>query len=101
MTEPRQDPEPDSKIMAHIGHVREDAHLEDIHLHRLERDERRRSVKWLALIVVLSLLAAGLALWLSGFWVDFETYDPGYEPKDQSRQQYMEQVERDRPKEAP
>ena len=101
MTKHSQDPEPDSKIVAHIGHVPEGVHLESIHLHRLERDARRRNLKWVAVIVVLSLLAVGLVLVLTDFWVDFETYAPGYEPKDQSRQQYMEQLKRDRQKEAP
>jgi hypothetical protein len=101
MTEPTQGPERDSKRVAHIGHVRDDAHLEDIHQHRLEREERRRNLKWMAIVVVLSFLAVGFALLFTNFWVAFETYVPGYEPKDQSRQQHFEQGERGRPKEAP
>lgn len=100
-SDPKRDQEQGARIVAHVGHVREEAHLEDIHLHRLERDERRRNLKWMAVIVVLSLLATGLALWLSHAWVDFKTYAPGYEPKDQSRQQQMEQFDRDRQKEGP
>lgn len=75
--------------------------IEDIHLRRFESEERRRNLKWVAVIVVLSLLAAGLALLFTDFWVDFETYVPGYEPKDQARQQYLEQLERDRQKKGP
>ncbi len=75
--------------------------MENIHLRLLQREERRRRVKWMAIIVVLSLLAVGGALVLANFWVALETYVPGYEPKDQSRQQYLEHEERGRPKEAP
>lgn len=101
MTEPDHDPERDSTRVVHIGHVRDEAHLEDIHRQRLEREERRRNLKWMAIIAVLSLLAVGVALLFADFWVAFETYVPGYEPKDQSRQQHLEQVEQGRPKEAP
>jgi hypothetical protein len=101
MTEPDQDPERDARKVVHIGHVRDEARLEDIHRQRLEREERRRNLKWMAIIVVLSVLAVGVVLVLAHFWVALETHVPGYEPKDQSREQHLEQVERGRPKEAP
>jgi CBS domain-containing protein len=75
--------------------------MEDIHLHRLQRDERRQTLKWVAIIGVLSLLAVGLALLASNVWVGLETTAPRYEPKDQSRQQHLEQLERDRKKKGP
>lgn len=101
MTEPGQNPERDSPRAAHIGHVRDEAHLDDIHRQRLKREARRRNLKWMTIIVVLSLLAAGGALLFAHFWVALGTHAPGHEPKDQSRQQHLEQVERGRPKEVP
>jgi len=101
MAEPNQDPEHDSRIVAHIGHIPENVRLEDSHFHRLQRDRRWRNVKWMAITVVLALLAVALVLLFSGMWKEFQTYAPGYEPKDQSRQQYLEQTEPGRQKEAP
>ena len=96
-----RNPESDERVVAHVGHVPEDAHLEDIHQHRLEREERRRNLKWMVISVILSLVAAGFALFASDFWNKFQTYAPGYEPKDQSRQQRLEQIESGQQKEAP
>lgn len=101
MTDHDRNPESDERIVAHVGHVPEDVHLEDIHQHRLEREERRRNLKWMMIAVILSLLAAVFVLFASGLWNKFQAYAPGYEPKDQSRQQHLEQIESGRQKEAP
>ncbi|MBI3809398.1 MAG: CBS domain-containing protein [Nitrospirae bacterium] len=62
----------------------------------------RHKRRWMAIMLALSLLAAAFAMlvvyWGSAFWA----YNPQYyEPKDLSRQQYLEQLERDRQKEGP
>lgn len=101
MTTTDHDPDRDSRRMVHVGHVRDEAHLEDIHRERLEREERWRNLKWMAIIIALSLLGVGVALLFADFWVALETHVPGYEPKDQSRQQHLEEVDQGRPKEAP
>ena len=57
----------------------------------------RHRRRWMAIMLALSLLAAAFAL-LVVYWESaFRAYNPRhYEPKDQSRQQHMEQPERDR-----
>ncbi len=102
MTEPNQDPDRDSRIVAHIGHVLEEVHLEAIHRKRLRRERLRRNLKWMAIMLALSLLAAVFAMLVVYWGSVFRAYNPQhYEPKDQSRQQHLEQPERDRQKEGP
>jgi CBS domain-containing protein len=62
----------------------------------------RHTRRWMAIMLALSLLAVAFAL-LVVYWESaFQAYNPQhYEPKDQLRQQYLEQSERDRQKEGP
>jgi CBS domain-containing protein len=62
----------------------------------------RHRRRWMAIMLALSLLAAAFALFVVYWGIAFRAYNPQhYEPKDQSRQQYLEQTERDRQKEGP
>lgn len=102
MTEPNQDPDRDSRIVAHIGHVPENVHMEDIHRKHLRRERLRRNLKWMAIMLALSLLAAVFAMFAVYWGSAFRAYNPQYyEPKDQSREQHLEQSERGRQKEGP
>ncbi len=49
---------------------------------------------WFFLAVGLALAGAALALLLGRSWRGFETYQPGYEPKDAPRLQYEESKEK-------
>ena len=60
------------------------------------------NLRWMAIMLALMLLSAALAV-LIVYWENaFRAYNPQhYEPKDQSREQQLEQPERDRQKEGP
>jgi hypothetical protein len=48
----------------------------------------------LILLLGLALAGAALALILGRSWLGLQTYQPGYEPKDELRQQYEESKEK-------
>jgi predicted transcriptional regulator len=49
---------------------------------------------WLILLLGLALAGAALALILGRSWLGFQTYQPGYEPKDELRQRHEESKEK-------
>lgn len=62
----------------------------------------RRRGRWMAIMLALSLLAAVFAMFAVYWGSAFRAYNPQYyEPKDQSREQHLEQSERGRQKEGP
>ena len=62
----------------------------------------RHKRRWMAIMLALSLLAAAFAMFAVYWGSVFRAYNPQYyEPKDQPREQYLEQAERGRQKEGP
>lgn len=86
MEEPEPKPDPGRKIVTHVGHISEDVPIDSIHDKYLERAALRQNLKWAAIVVLFSLLVAGLSYCMGAWGTDARTGAPGHEPGEQSRQ---------------